>query len=100
MSTTNNNQRDERNSRRVTQGVVSSDKMDQSITVVVARMTKHPKYHKYIKRHSKIYAHDEKNEAQIGDTVEVMECRPLSKIKRFRLVRIVEKSELPAGDLS
>ncbi len=99
MSDQQTNTEAERNSRRVSTGVVSSDKMDQTITVVVERITKHPKYHKYIRRHSKLYAHDEKNDANIGDTVEVMECRPISKTKRFRLLRIVERAELPAGDM-
>ncbi|MEZ5974133.1 MAG: 30S ribosomal protein S17 [Planctomycetota bacterium] len=92
-------QADERNNRRVIQGVVVSDKMDQTITVLVERMFKHPKYHKYIRRHSKVYAHDAQNEAKVGDTVEVMECRPLSKLKRYRLVRVTEKAVLPMGEL-
>ena len=61
--------------------------------VRVERMFKHPKYKKYIRRHSKVYAHDEANEARIGDRVEIMECRPLSRLKRWRLRRIVERAK-------
>ena len=88
-----------RNSRRVLEGIVSSAAMDKSITVRVERMFKHPKYKKYVRRHSKVHAHDEQNEAQPGDRVELMECRPLSKTKRYRLVRVVERPSLPAGGL-
>ncbi|MEZ6014040.1 MAG: 30S ribosomal protein S17 [Planctomycetota bacterium] len=86
-----------RNRRRVVQGIVSSDAMAKSIGVRVERMFKHPKYKKYIRRHSKVYAHDEANEARIGDRVEIMECRPLSRLKRWRLVRIVERPALSAA---
>lgn len=86
-----------RNRRRVVQGIVSSDAMAKSIGVRVERMFKHPKYKKYIRRHSKVYAHDELNDARVGDRVEIMECRPLSKLKRYRLVRIVERPALSAG---
>jgi small subunit ribosomal protein S17 len=86
-----------RNRRRVVQGIVSTDAMEKSIGVRVERMFKHPKYKKYIRRHSKVYAHDETNEARIGDRVEIMECRPLSKMKRYRLVRIVERPALSAS---
>ena len=88
---------DARNSRSVVQGIVSSAGMDKTISVRVERMFKHPKYKKYIRRHSKVHVHDENNEAATGDRVEVMECRPLSKTKRYRLVRIVERPSLPAG---
>ena len=87
----------QRSRRRSVQGTVSSDKMDKTITVSVERLFKHPKYKKYIRRHSKVHVHDENNEAATGDRVEVMECRPLSKTKRYRLVRIVERPSLPAG---
>ena len=87
-----------RNSRRLVQGVVCSDKMEKTITVSVERTFKHPKYKKYIRRHSTVQAHDETNEAQEGDTVEIRECRPLSKNKRWRIVRVVTKAILPAGD--
>jgi small subunit ribosomal protein S17 len=86
-----------RNRRRVVQGIVSTDAMAKSIGVRVERMFKHPKYKKYIRRHSKVYAHDETNEARVGDRVEIMECRPLSKTKRYRLVRIVERPALSAS---
>ena len=79
----------ERNSRKVLQGVVSGAKGDKTITVTIERRFKHPKYRKIIRRHVKVYAHDETNQAAEGDTVEVVECRPLSKLKRWRLVRIV-----------
>ncbi len=97
MSNQESNQ--ERNTRRVIVGVVSSDKMDQTITVRVERMFKHPKYHKYIRKHSKVYAHDGTNDARVGDTVEIMECRPMSKLKRYRLVKVVERAVLPLGDI-
>lgn len=86
-----------RNRRRVVQGIVSTDAMAKSIGVRVERMFKHPKYKKYIRRHSKVYAHDEANEARVGDRVEIVECRPLSKLKRWRLVRIVERPALSAS---
>ncbi len=89
-----------RNSRRVIEGVVSSDAMDKSITVRVERILKHRKYKKYIRRHSTVHAHDEQNEAKTGDRVEVMECRPLSKTKRFRLLRVIDRTSLPAGALN
>ena len=88
---------DARNSRSVVQGIVSSAGMDKTISVRVERMFKHPKYKKYIRRHSKVHAHDETNECMVGDVVELMECRPMSKSKRYRLVRIVERPSLPAG---
>ena len=88
-----------RNSRRMIQGVVASTSMDKTITVRVERLFKHPKYKKYIRKHSKVHAHDQANDAQIGDTVEVMECRPLSKSKRWRLVRVVERAEIVEGEV-
>ncbi len=88
----------DRNSRRIVTGVVSGDKANQMITVVVERQFKHPKYNKYIRRHNKVYAHDETNEASIGDTVQIQEIRPLSKLKRWRLVSVVTKAALPMGD--
>lgn len=88
-----------RNSRRLVQGIVASAATDKTISVRVERMFKHPKYKKYIRRHSKVHAHDATNEAQEGDRVEIMECRPMSKTKRYRLVRIVERPSLPAGAL-
>ena len=79
--------------RKTRVGTVISDKMDKTIVVAIATNVQHPLYHKIIKRTYKLKAHDEKNEAGIGDTVKVMECRPLSKDKRWRLVEIVEKAK-------
>ena len=83
----------ERTLRKVKVGVVVSDKMDKTIVVAIRDNVKHPLYKKVIKRTYKLKAHDEKNECGIGDTVEVMETRPLSKDKRWRLVRIIEKAK-------
>ena len=83
----------DRNSRKVRQGVVSSSAMDKTITVVVEDRKRHPIYNKIMKSTSKFKAHDEKNEAEEGDLVEIMETRPLSATKRWRLVRIVEKKK-------
>ena len=81
----------ERNLRKTKLGVVSSNKMDKTITVSVERKVKHPLYGKFVKKSTKFHAHDEKNECSIGDTVKIMESRPLSKTKRWRLVEVVEK---------
>ncbi|MCR1840001.1 30S ribosomal protein S17 [Murimonas intestini] len=81
----------ERNLRKTRTGKVVSDKMDKTIVVAVEDHVKHPLYNKIVKRTYKLKAHDEKNECNIGDTVKVMETRPLSKDKRWRLVEIVEK---------
>lgn len=83
----------ERNARKERVGVVVSDKMDKSITVAIERRMKHPIYGKFVKKTSKIMAHDEENTAGTGDTVRVMETRPLSKNKRWRLVAIVERAK-------
>ena len=83
----------ERNNRRTRIGVVVSDKMDKTITVAVELDKRHPLYGKVYKTTKKFKAHDENNEAKIGDTVEIMETRPLSKDKYNRLVRIVEKAK-------
>ena len=82
---------EERNLRKTRTGVVTSNKMEKTITVAVERKVKHPIYGKFVKKTSKFHAHDEKNEASIGDIVRIMETRPLSKLKRWRLVEIVEK---------
>ncbi|MFD2178592.1 30S ribosomal protein S17 [Veronia pacifica] len=79
---------------RTQQGRVVSDKGDKSIVVAIERMVKHPIYGKFIKRTTKLHAHDENNECAQGDTVEVRECRPLSKTKSWTLVRVVEKARL------
>ncbi len=81
----------DRNLRKVRVGIVSSNKMDKTITVKVERKVKHPLYGKFIKKTTGFHAHDEKNECSIGDTVRIMESRPLSKTKRWRLVEVVEK---------
>lgn len=83
----------ERNLRKVRIGVVTSDKMDKTITVAIERKVKHPIYGKFVKKTTKFHAHDEKNEGGIGDTVKIMETRPLSKTKRWRLVEIIEKAK-------
>ncbi|HMO62944.1 MAG TPA: 30S ribosomal protein S17 [Ferruginibacter sp.] len=80
-----------RNLRKTRIGVVSSNKMDKTITVNVERKVKHPLYGKFVKKTTKFHAHDEKNECSIGDTVKIMETRPMSKTKRWRLVEVVEK---------
>ena len=83
----------ERNLRKSRIGVVSSNKMTKTITVAVERKVKHPIYGKFVKKTTKFHAHDEKNDAGIGDIVKIMETRPLSKTKRWRLVEIVEKAK-------
>ena len=83
----------ERNLRKVRIGKVVSDKMDKTIVVAIEDSVRHPLYKKTMKRTYKLKAHDENNECGIGDTVEVMETRPLSKDKRWRLVRIIEKAK-------
>ncbi|MBR3840294.1 MAG: 30S ribosomal protein S17 [Erysipelotrichales bacterium] len=82
----------ERSSRRVLRGRVVSDKMDKTITVLVETHKNHPLYGKRVKYSKKYHAHDELNEAKLGDIVEIMETRPLSATKRFRLVKIIEKA--------
>ena len=83
----------ERNLRKTRVGVVVSDKMDKTIVVAVKDNVRHPLYNKIVKRTYKLKAHDESNECRIGDTVKVMETRPLSKDKRWRLVEIVERAK-------
>jgi small subunit ribosomal protein S17 len=74
-------------------GLVVSDKMDKSIVIIVERKVKHPMYGKFVKKTTKFMAHDEKNESNIGDTVRIMETRPLSKNKCWRLVEIIERAK-------
>ena len=81
----------ERNNRKERVGVVSSNKMDKSITVVVKRKVKHPVYGKFVNKSKKFLAHDAENTCNIGDTVRIMETRPLSKRKAWRLVEIIER---------
>ena len=83
----------ERGKRKTRVGLVTSDKMDKTIVVSVTTLKQHPLYGRTMKRTTKFKAHDEQNEAAAGDTVEIMECRPLSKEKRWRLARIVEKAK-------
>jgi small subunit ribosomal protein S17 len=83
----------ERNLRKERIGVVVSNKMEKSIVVMVERKVKHPKYGKFVKKSTKFMAHDEKNDCNIGDTVRIMETRPLSKNKCWRLVEIVERAK-------
>jgi len=84
---------EERNLRKTRTGKVVSDKMDKTIVVAVADNVRHPLYNKIVKRTYKLKAHDENNECKIGDTVRVMETRPLSKDKRWRLVEIIERAK-------
>lgn len=76
-------------------GVVVSDKMDKTVVVAVERFVQHSRYKKYIKRTKKYHVHDEKNECRIGDIVEIEETRPLSKTKRWRVIRIIRKEAIP-----
>ncbi len=84
---------EERGKRKAKIGFVLSDKMDKSIVVSVERLEKHPLYGKFFKKTSKFMAHDEKNECNNGDKVKIMETRPLSKLKRWRMVEILEKAK-------
>jgi len=84
---------EERNLRKVRTGKVTSDKMDKTIVVAIEERINHPLYNKVVKRTYKLKAHDENNECKVGDTVRVMETRPLSKDKRWRLVEIVERAK-------
>jgi small subunit ribosomal protein S17 len=78
--------------KRVVSGIVTSDKMSKTRRVEINRLVKHPKYKKYVRQRSVCYAHDEQNESGAGDRVEIIESEPLSKLKRWRLVRVLEKS--------
>ena len=82
-----------RNSRKERVGLVVSDKMNKTITVALERQVKHPIYKKFLKKTTKLMAHDENNEAHQGDTVRIMETRPLSKNKRWRLVEVLERAK-------
>ncbi len=84
---------EERNNRKVRTGVVTSDSRDKTIAVTIERLVRQPLYGRVVRRKSRLVAHDEKNEAHIGDLVEVMETRPLSKTKRWRLVQIIERAK-------
>ncbi len=82
----------ERGQRKSLVGTVTSDKMNKTVTVSVERLEKHPRYGKYVRRRTLCKAHDENNEARVGDTVEIMAARPLSKTKRWRLVRVIKRA--------
>lgn len=84
---------EKRSLRKVRQGVVSSNKMDKSVTVSVHWKEKHPIYGKYVSKSKKFHAHDENNECNEGDTVRIMETRPLSRTKRWRVIQIVERAK-------
>jgi small subunit ribosomal protein S17 len=81
----------ERSERKVMRGTVTSNKMQKTVVVQVDRKVKHPLYEKFVSKRTKLYAHDENNEAKIGDVVEVTQTRPLSKLKCWRVLRIVQK---------
>lgn len=82
----------ERAERKVMRGTVTSNKMTKTVVVQVDRKVKHPLYEKFVSKRTKLYAHDEKGEAKVGDVVEVVQTRPLSKLKNWRLLRIVQKA--------
>ncbi len=83
----------ERGNRRTLQGVVVSNKMDKTVVVLTERLVKHPKFHKYLRRHVKYKAHDERNGCNIGDKVLIIESRPLSKEKRWRVREVLERAK-------
>jgi small subunit ribosomal protein S17 len=83
---------DDRGNRKRVIGVVSSDKMDKTRVVAVTELFRHPKYGKYVKRTQKFHVHDEKNDSKEGDKVEIVESRPLSKTKRWRLIQVLERA--------
>jgi small subunit ribosomal protein S17 len=83
----------QRNIRKTRTGVVSSNKMDKTISVTVERKLRHPIYGKFVKKSKKFMAHDENNDCNIGDTVTIMETRPLSKLKRWRLIEVIERAK-------
>jgi small subunit ribosomal protein S17 len=81
-----------RDQRKTMRGVVTSNKMQKTLVVEVSRKVRHPLYEKYVSRRTKCYAHDEANEARVGDVVDVVQTRPLSRLKRWRLLRIVQRA--------
>lgn len=98
--TTTQPEKSERSQLRTIVGVVASDKADKTIKVVVDYQTRHPKYGKYLRRRTVLHAHDETNDAKEGDLVEIAECRPLSRTKHHRLLRIVQRAPERAVQLS
>lgn len=99
MLMTENTQQRKRGRRKVFEGVVVSDKMDKTVVVMVERMVLHPRYKKYVRYRKKFMAHDENNECKVGDVVRIMETRPLSRRKRWRVVEILKRAEgsAPSG---
>lgn len=93
MPQANSDQAEQRKLRKIRQGVVVSDKMNQSIVVRVDRTLRHPLYKKVIRRSKRYMAHDQENSCQVGDVVRIMECRPISRNKRWRLMEVVAKAE-------
>ncbi len=85
-----------RGQKKTEVGIVVSDKMEKTVVVRVERLVKHPKYGKVMRRYKKFYAHDEKNECKVGDKVLIIETRPLSKLKRWRVLKILERVEGPS----
>ena len=83
-----------RSERKTARGVVMSNKMDKTLVVQVNRKVRHPIYEKFVSKRTKLYAHDDQGEAQVGDIVEIVQTRPLSKLKRWRLLRIVQKANV------
>jgi len=84
---------DARADRKIVRGQVTSDRMQKTRVVEVRRKVRHPLYEKYLSRRTRLYVHDEQNEAKVGDVVEIMQTRPLSRLKRWRLVRIVQRAQ-------
>jgi len=84
---------DARNARKVREGIVVSNKMNKTIVISIVERVRHPKYAKFVSRTKKLYAHDETNDVQVGDRVRVMETRPLSKNKRWRVVEVLERAK-------
>ncbi|MFM8858116.1 MAG: 30S ribosomal protein S17 [Actinomycetota bacterium] len=93
MSDASNTTANERTVRKVREGIVSSNKMDRTVVIEVVERVRHPKYNKFVMRTKKLYAHDEANDANVGDRVRVMETRPLSKMKRWRVIEILERAK-------
>jgi small subunit ribosomal protein S17 len=84
---------EERAARKVREGIVVSEKMDKTIVVAIVERVRHPKYAKFVQRTKRLYVHDETNDAKVGDRVRVTETRPLSKLKRWRIVEILERAK-------
>ena len=84
---------EERNSRKVREGLVISNKMNQTVVIAVVERVRHAKYDKFVLRTKKLYAHDEANDVQVGDRVRVMEIRPMSKLKRWRITEVLERAK-------